>query len=309
MIRISNEKLSNYRKKLYDTLKHQYSGTDITKLTLGGVLKLFRITKLYDSVEIQLNRPLTVTKRIPWNMIRELRNEVIHENKNVSREKALEILQYVKYFLLETLLSPSIQIVVNDTCEKCHISISKDWEYCPNCALKLKIFCKNEKCSFPMRYDWVTCPKCNTPADLGSITNALNIYSYYCKAVWSDGYLNSFERVFLINKRRELGLYKSDALKIEEDIAPENAVKFKILVEAALIDKKITDDDREFLKNKAMELRLLSKLANSIFLAITDDINNKPLFDSNELEFYSRPSHSDISRKSSVYKLNTLTAL
>jgi len=85
--------------------------------------------------------------------------------------------------------------------------------------------------------------------------------------------------LFLKKKKRELGLNDEKSKKIENMYAPEKAVRFRDVVESCLVDGKIDDAEKEYLRKKAEELMLNHEMANSIFLACVNSIVGEPLFE------------------------------
>ena len=276
---LDNDKIS----KSYDKFCKIYSGPkfnnpQMDKLTLGRIVYLFQETKLFDCIELRLNSRLTNTKRMPWNFLKGYRNHITHSLQKANREKALDFLQYSKVFLIESQIAPEIvSPAAVISCYQCHHNIDPDWKYCPHCGASLQIECN--ECNTKLKPEWVICPKCKVKPNDPKIGKSIKIYRQYCKAIWADGYLNSFEKVFLNNKRQELFISKEKALEIEQSIAPHHAVIFKSLVEATLIDKKIDENEKEFLRNKAISMDLSVDITNSVYNACYMESNSAKLFD------------------------------
>jgi predicted RNA-binding Zn-ribbon protein involved in translation (DUF1610 family)/uncharacterized protein with HEPN domain len=254
-----------------------FSGFDIEKETFARISHLFFKTNFNQLIELRINTPLTFTRTIPWRDIREMRNRILHtKNVTVDRKLALKFIDYLQTYLKETKLTESVTPVGETKCYSCHELIDRSWKFCPNCGVELSLRCK--KCGHELKPEWIVCPHCNTPRDGVKVGHPGNIYGYYCQAVWSDGFLNRDENHFLQRKQKELGLDDAEAKKIERKHAPENAVRFRDMVESCLTDGHIDESEKNHLRDKANSIALDHDLANSIYLASVNDKIGVPLF-------------------------------
>lgn len=117
-----------------------------------------------------------------------------------------------------------------------------------------------------LKSSWTVCPHCSTPREGIKVPRPDVVYGYYCQAVWSDAYLNTDEIMFLRKKQRELGLKDEKAKEIENQYTPGKAIRFRDIVEGCLVDGKIDEPEKKYLRKKADELELSHEMANSIFI-------------------------------------------
>ena len=274
----SNPILSKEYNKLLKTKQKYLPDFDVDRTSFAQISYFFYKTNFNQLIELRINTPLTFTQRLPWREIRELRNILVHtDNRKITRKETLKFIDYLQTYLKETKLTESSIPVSELTCYSCQKPIYREWKYCPNCGANLSLRCK--KCGTKLQPHWAVCPKCSTPREGVKVENPKKIYGYYCQAVWSDGYLNREENVFLRKKQKELGLEPEEARKIELKFAPNNAIRFRDMVESCLTDDKIDSKERVHLRKKADELSLDHKLANIIYLSCMNEWRGIPLFD------------------------------
>ena len=272
-----NTILANEYQRLLETQNKIFPEFDIEKATFAHISYLFFKTNFNQLIELRVNTPLTFTRVIPWRDIREMRNRIVHtKTTEVNRQIALRFIDYLQTYLRETKLTESVTIVSELKCYACHQLIDRNWSFCPNCGVELSLNCK--KCGHQLQPEWIVCPICDTPRDGIKVENPGKIYGYYCQAVWSDGFTNKDENHFLQRKQMELGLDVAEAKKIEKKHAPDNAIRFRDMVESCLTDGHIDDTEKKHLREKADKLGLDNKLANSIYLASINDKIGVPLF-------------------------------
>ena len=246
----------------------------LNAITLGGLIKLFHLTRMFSLIENRLDTRLTFSKQINWRKLKNIRNNITHDNYNASREQAMDFLHYAKVFLHETKLIDEISYPTGEyRCHECANLIEKEWSFCPHCGMNLAKYCK--KCNTELKQHWSICPECKTPRSGIVISDPKIIFAQYCEAVWADGVLTRDEKVFLDQKREELGLELEEAYESEMNFAPRNAIRFRDIVEATLIDGVIDDNEKEYLRIKVKELKLSETMANAIFNAcVNEDIKN-----------------------------------
>jgi RNA polymerase subunit RPABC4/transcription elongation factor Spt4 len=274
---ISNEILSKEYQKLLAKQNDMFDDFDIEKATFFQIIKLFHESNFNQLIELRINKPLTFGYDIPLHRIRKLRNKVTHDKEiNVLRDTAYRFISYLKIYLKETELVDEDVVVGENRCYSCYRLIDRHWNYCPDCGSDLSFKCKS--CGLELKSTWAVCPKCSTPREGVKVSDPDAVYGYYCQAVWSDAFLNREEILFLKKKKRELGLNDEKSKKIENMYAPEKAVRFRDVVESCLVDGKIDDAEKEYLRKKAEELMLNHEMANSIFLACVNSIIGEPLF-------------------------------
>ena len=80
-----------------------------------------------------------------------------------------------------------------------------------------------------------------------------------CQGAWFDGIVNKRERELLNFKRRELGLTKSQADKIEEKHADKDMLAFINILEQAKADGKISSNDTDMIELMRKELNIDQK--------------------------------------------------
>ena len=275
----SNERIEyqSFQKIIEDNFPH----FDIDKITLGGLIKLYHLTRLFNLIENRLDVRLTFTKRVQWIKVRNIRNKVVHDaNYQVEKTKAFDFIHYVKILISETKLNTIDADVSEYRCHDCNSLVDEVWNYCSNCGADLGSNCK--KCNTLLKQSWTICPQCHTPRTGVKTKNPDLMYNHYCEAVWADGVMTKEERIFLNRKREELGINKENAVKIEEYHAPRNVVRFRDMVEATLIDGVIDEQERVYLRNKTKELEISKDIANEIFLVCLLDDSNETLFHSIE---------------------------
>jgi len=266
-------------------IEENFSHFNINKITMGGLVRFFHLTRMFNLIEERLDVRLTFTKRINWNKIKNIRNKVIHEaNFKVQKDRSFDFIHYTKVLIYETKLNKLDPEVDEHRCHNCEMLIDNNWNYCSNCGADLGNYCK--KCNSFLKQSWTICPECQTPRSGVKTKKPDLLYNHYCEAVWADGIMTMEERVFLDNKREELGLDKEEAEKIEEYHAPKNAVRFRDSVEATLVDGVIDEQERVFLRNKALELGLSKEMANEIF--------NACLYKGSDENLFSRTRHKII---------------
>jgi len=275
-----NTILANEYRQLLVTQEETYPNFDIKRATFAQISHLFFKSNFNQLIELRINTPLTFTKSIPWREIRNLRNLIVHTNNaRVTRKKTLKFIDYVQTYLKETKLTGSTTIISELNCYSCHELIDRGWNFCPNCRANLSLKCKSNKCGIELMPQWTVCPECSTPREGIKVENPGKIYGYYCQAVWSDGFLNKDENYFLKQKQKELGLDNLESKKIERKHAPENAIRFRDMVESCLTDGRIDNTEKKHLRERADKLSLNHELANSIYLASVNDKIGIPLFE------------------------------
>jgi hypothetical protein len=271
----NSESLLKKEVEQYESFKsiqeEHFPDLDIDRITLGGLIKLFHITRLFDLIENYLDTRLTFTKQIRWKYVNHIRNKVTHNAYKPTKAQALDFIQIAKVFLHESGLIDYDSAPKESICYSCKSVIDKSWNYCANCGTDLGNYCK--KCYTPLKNTWTICPKCKTPRSGVRTKNPEIMYAKYCEAVWADGVLTRDEKLFLDSKRVELGLEIDEADKIEELYAPRNAVRFRDMVEATLIDGIIDENEKIYLRGKAKQLKLSDDMANAIYNAcLQEDI-------------------------------------
>ncbi|OYT14505.1 MAG: hypothetical protein B7C24_17965 [Bacteroidetes bacterium 4572_77] len=259
----------------YNLPVKKFADFEISKATMGYIIKFFHITSFFRLIESRIDRRLTFTKKFPWRRIVKIRNDNTHTQYESSKEEAVDFVHFLGVFLYETGLDHSVSYK-ETVCFDCRSSVDPKWNYCANCGSDLSTTCK--KCSAKLKSVWIICPNCQTPRSGIKTKNPELMYNHYCEAVWADGIMTKEERIFLDKKREELGIEKEDAIRIEEYHAPKNAVRFRDMVEATLVDGIIDENERIYLRNKAKLLGLTKEMANEIFLACLLDDANEALF-------------------------------
>jgi len=272
-----NDILASEYDKFISTQDNLFSNFNIDRESFARISYLFYKTEFNKLIELRINHPLTFSNQIPWKDIRELRNLVVHDNSKITRNTAIKFINYIATYIKETRLNETIIVIGEIKCFSCNELVDKNWKYCPSCGANMAECCS--KCGTKLKTSWQICPECQTPRSGVKLEKPSLVYKYYCQAVWSDGYLNHEENLFLKMKRSELGLDESTAEKIENRFAPINALRFRDYVEACLIDNLIDDAEKDHLREKTDELNLSHDLANSIYLACINFRTSVPLFD------------------------------
>ena len=271
---ILNKEYKNFLKKERELLPD----FDIKRTSFAEIGFLFYKTNFNQLIELRINKPLTFAENIPWREIRETRNTIVHTtHNNVDRNIALRFIDYVQIYLRETRLTETTRVISELKCYSCSELIDREWKFCPNCGVNLSLRCK--KCGAELEPQWKICPVCSTPREGLKVKNPTEIFKNYCQAVWSDGFLNKEENDFLKRKQMELGLSDEEAKEVENKYAPQNAIRFRDMIESCMTDNHIDDNEKGHLRKKADDLSLDHKLANSIYLASINSKIGIPLFD------------------------------
>jgi hypothetical protein len=253
---------------------------------LPQLIDFYRNASIFDELRKHLTSNLHKTKKIDWDKIAEWHDVSKHPGgtPNIDEGDAMQMLYWTKIFLYDCELAgsgPRVSPVSEDKralgeCPYCEEPLQKDWNFCPECGVALKVTC--EACHRVLAPDFRICPYCETPVsrrgfgEADSIQKAREEYRVLCVGTYLDGVMNIRERHFLDSKRLELGLTAEEAERIERQCAPENIVEYTRLVEGVLVDGIITDDERTFLKKKAKELDLDDWITGQIEEVVTEAI-------------------------------------
>jgi RNA polymerase subunit RPABC4/transcription elongation factor Spt4 len=229
-------------KSFQEIMDEEFPHFKLNIITLGGLIKLFHITRMFSLIERRLDVRLTFSKQINWRKLKNIRNNITHDNYNASKEQAMDFIHYAKVFIYETKLIDDIGPTPEEyRCHECGSLIEKNWNFCPHCGMNLTKYCK--KCNAKLSQHWTMCPECQTPRSGVVVKDPNSMYAKYCEAVWADGVLTRDEKLFLEQKRDELGIDEIDADMIEVKYAPRKAIRFRDMVEATLIDCIIDDNE------------------------------------------------------------------
>ena len=276
----SNCKEADYH-AFQDIVEKEFANFDITKATLGYIVKFYHVTRFFDLLQNRLDVRLTFTRKLPWRYIVKTRNEITHAKFIAKKETAIDFIHFIKVFIYESGIDDRYEEThKSNKCHECRGVVDSDWNYCANCGADLSVKCK--RCGAKLKQSWSICPECQYPRVGVKMKDPATMYKHYCEAVWADGVMTKEEKQFLDRKREELGITIEEAQEIERLYTPLEAIRFRDAVEATLVDGVIDDDERSYLRRKASELGVSEKIANEIFNAclMVDSVEN--LFAKNE---------------------------
>ena len=264
--------------RMLDVQEELYPEFNVERATFAQLSDLFIKTRFYELIELRINKPLAFSRKVPLTEIRKVRNYLLHrKNVSITRNSTLRYIDYLKTYLTETGLLNTDVLIGEVSCYSCHSLVDRSWKFCPSCGVSLSSKCKT--CGNFLKPTWAVCPVCSAPRGGVKMEKPEEVYGYYCQAVWTDGFLNREESMFLKRKQKELGLSDADAGRVERDYAPENTIRFRDMIESCLTDGIIDDNEKRYLRSKADELGINHELANSVYLASINDIIEDLLFD------------------------------
>lgn len=240
---------------------------DSKKAGLGGLLLFARHTNFWEQLKALCESNLSFIKMINWGRVSQLRNKSIHEKTGYGDKEAMEMLFYTKVFLydcglIESPANPMPELL-SAHCINCNYNVNESWNYCPQCSSPLHQHCSH--CNNLLKPSHRICPSCDTPrACLAEQSVAENQYKNYAEAVWADWEVTPTEKRWLAEQRLNLGLSPAEAERIETSVIPKNYYHFLNLVDAVNIDGIIDANERQFLLEKAVEMKVPEEAARKI---------------------------------------------
>ncbi|RLD44194.1 MAG: hypothetical protein DRI86_08095 [Bacteroidetes bacterium] len=247
-------------------IEKEFVNFDIDKATLGYIVKFYHLTRFFDIVQNRLDVRLTFTRKLPWKHIVTKRNTIAHDDCIIKKDVAIDFIHYAKVFIYETEIDDRYgDSLKSNKCHECRSIVKGEWNYCANCGSDLSVKCK--KCGSELKQSWSICPECKRPRSGVKVKDPIQMYQYYCEAVWADGILTKEEKHFLELKREELGLSHETAHEVERLYTPIEAIMFRVAVEATLVDGVIDEDERVYLRKQAEVMGVSREIANEIFNA------------------------------------------
>lgn len=255
-------------------MKHRKRNETITKFGLGQLCGVMQEARAWKLLRRQLTSDMRRVRYIPWNQVVEWRNAASHSlpNINIGEMEALQMYIWTKTFLIDCELVGEHNVVkpIEDTvsaanCPKCKQAVKPHWKYCPLCGIGINLRCPN--CKRQVSEKWGRCPWCDGKLERQALKEsdfAKDEFKHLCKGVWLDGIVHRRERELLEKKRIELGLSCDEVQKIEAECAPRKNLVYTQLVEAVLVDKQITPQEKTYLERKAKELGIDAWLKEQI---------------------------------------------
>ncbi len=262
-----------------------------SRFTLGDISIMFSKCKLWDILSRNTKSNLIKTRTLDWKKICDWRNNEVHVNKHKTEsekdkyEKAILMITWLKYFLIDTeliLVNHETAFDFNEDsteCVPCNQKLKTNWLFCPKCGELKNLRCHNcEKCI--TNHSLKICPFCDEKiknpkhSRKDSTVSAEEEYENLCKGCWFDGVVNIRERQFLEFKRHELGLNYQEALEIELKVAKKETLEYISAVEEITSDGSITENDRAYLKIKAKELGIDKWIQNEVENNIRDEFHS-----------------------------------
>jgi len=245
---------------------------------LAQLASMFKEEVIIVELQKKMTSNLHKTKKISWDQVLEWDRAARHpqESATLDESDAMQTAYWLKVFLYDcelvgrarTILPISAEARSLVACPYCNEPIKKDWKFCPECGIALKVTCS--ACHRVLAPDFRICPYCETQvrhrglAETDEAKRAQEEYKFLCVGTYLDGVINIRERRLLDSKRLELGLTEDQAETIERQCAPANVMDYTRLLEGVLVDGIITDEERTFLQQKAKELNLDSWVAKQI---------------------------------------------